>query len=223
MQDELSQWLFGDKAILVTAPIADFRHSLYAPELEIISGAIEKRVFEFSTGRHCAHQALHAFGIDNYPILRGKLREPVWPKNFIGSISHCRDIAGAAIASTSKVRSIGLDIENRKQINPDIARHVCTEREKNWLQTLAAPQSNDTLLQIFSIKEAVFKCIYQVSGKQLGFKQCQVTFNPQNKIIRAEIHSADLVVQRDELTVHASFTETHVYSSAIWHYLPAVG
>ncbi len=223
MRDDLSQRLFGDNAVLVTAHIADHRDSLYPSELAIISGAIEKRALEFSTGRYCAHQALRALVVDNFPVLRGKLREPVWPENIVGSISHCRDIAGAAIASTSQVRSIGLDIENRKQINPDIARHVCTEKENNWLQTLVTSQRNDAILQIFSIKEAVFKCIYQASGAQLRFTQCQITHDMQNNIVKAIIQNTELPIQQNELTVYSYFTETHIFSSAIWHYLPAVG
>ena len=87
MQKNLNQLLFGDKAILVTEKIADHRQSLYPEERALISGVIEKRAHEFSTGRFCARQALLEFGIDNFPVLRGEQREPIWPKNIVGSIS----------------------------------------------------------------------------------------------------------------------------------------
>lgn len=222
-QDNLSRRLFGDLAVMVTADIADYRDSLHPSELSIVEDAIEKRIFEFSTGRYCAHQALKVLGTEDIPITRGKQREPLWPQNYIGSISHCRDIAGAAVANIALARSIGLDIENRKQINPKIARHVCTEQEERWLNTLSTPERNDYILRIFSIKEAVFKCIYQASGTHLGFKQCQVVCDTQCSMAQADIQASDLSLQKDELTVYSQLTETHVYSSAIWHHLPAVG
>ena len=162
MQKNLNQLLFGDKAILVTEKIADHRQSLYPEERALISGVIEKRAHEFSTGRFCARQALLEFGIDNFPVLRGEQREPIWPKNIVGSISHCQDVAGALAARTEDVKSIGIDIENRKQLNPGIARHVCSEKEKDWLLAQDPTQQNLALLFIFSVKEAIFKC---VSGK----------------------------------------------------------
>jgi len=223
MQNELGQWLFGDDAVLVTAAIADHRDALHASELAIIDGAIDKRAFEFSTGRYCAQQALHALGIDHVPVTRGENREPIWPPSIVGSISHCRDIAGAVVANNRQVKSVGLDIENRRQINPEIVRHVCTEVEIQQLALLNAALRNDNILRIFSLKEAVFKCIYQATGTRLGFKECQVTLDLKNSFIKAVIDSNNIFIRLDELVVNSRMTERHIYSSALWHYLPAVG
>jgi len=222
MQDELSQWLFGDKAILVTAPIADFRDSLYPPELEIISGAIEKRVFEFSTGRYCAHKALRTLGIDDFPVIRGNQREPIWPENIVGSISHCRDIAGAAVANNSNIRSIGLDIENRKQINPDIARHVCTYEEQRWLAKLDIKQQNVALLLTFSLKESVYKCIYQATGRNLHFQQLRIIQLLNKNNTDMDISLTDFMLKPREITLQYCATDSHIYSGALWHNLTSI-
>ena len=220
MQDNLGQQLFGDNAILVTANIADHRDNLYPPELALITDAIEKRALEFSTGRHCAHQALHALGIDNFPILRGEHRQPLWPKNIVGSISHCHDIAGAVVANVSQVKSIGLDIEHRKKLNPAIARHICTGAEKAWLSAQAPEQQNLLLLVVFSIKEAIFKCVYQATHYKLRFQQCEVIpeITKGHAIITIELPGFSL--QRNEFIAHIDVTDKHICSGALWNYLP---
>lgn len=223
MQNNLSQQLFGGKAILITKEIADYRHALYPKERELIIGTSEKRELEFSTGRFCAHQALHHFNVDNFPVTRGNQRDPVWPLRIVGSISHCRDLAGAVVADKQQIKSIGLDIENRKQLNPNIARHVCTEDEKRWLQAQAADQQNLALLLIFSLKEAVFKCIYQATQQHLRFQQCHVVPTLIDGAADLKIRLPGLMLQPDELAIHFCVTDTHVYSGATWFYLPAVG
>jgi 4'-phosphopantetheinyl transferase EntD len=207
----------------VTEKIADHRQSLYPEEMVLISGVIEKRAHEFSTGRFCAHQALLEYGIDHFPVLRGEQREPVWPENIVGSISHCRDLAGAVVARAEDIKSVGLDIESRKQLNPAIARHICTEEEKCWLVAQDPLQQNLALLVIFSIKEAIFKCVYQQNGAQLLFRQCCVTPDIQKERAKLEIRAADITIQPGELSVHIHINSNHVYSGVIWHHLPAVG
>ena len=174
MHEDLSEKLFDNQAIVVTEPIADYRHCLYQSELALVQDVSNKRMLEFSTGRDCAHQALHQLGFETCPILRGPQREPLWPERVVGSISHCRDLAGAVVADKRMVDSVGLDIENIKPLNPGIARHVCTEEERHWLMQLDESQQNLALLLIFSLKEAVFKCVYQATRHALRFQQCRI-------------------------------------------------
>lgn len=219
MQKNLNQLLFGDKAILVTEKIADHRQSLYPEERALISGVIEKRAHEFSTGRFCARQALLEFGIDNFPVLRGEQREPIWPKNIVGSISHCKDIAGAVVACTDNIKSVGFDIENRKQVNPDIARHICTKEEKCWLDVQNLTQQNLALLVIFSIKEAIYKCVYQTTGQSLRFRQCQIIPSLDDGIAEIMVDPYEASLQMGEICLRFHITDTHVYSYAIWQLL----
>jgi 4'-phosphopantetheinyl transferase EntD len=223
MKNTLSELLYGDQATLVTAEIADHHQSMHPAELALITGTSEKRAWEFSTGRFCAHQALHHLGIDDFPVLRGEHREPVWPRNVVGSISHCRDLAGAVVAETQRVKSIGLDIETQKQLNPAIARHVCTEKEKLWIGEQAIAQQNLALLIIFSIKEALFKCVYHATQEQLRFQQCDVMPTFSDGIADVQIRLPGLLLEPDEVEARFCLNDTHIYSSAIWHYLPAVG
>lgn len=223
MQEDLAEKLFDNKAVVVVEPIADYRHCLYQSELELVKDAIDKRMLEFSTGRDCAHQALHQLGYETCPVLKGHQREPIWPEQIVGSISHCRDLAGAVAADRKHVRSVGFDIENRKPLNPNIARHICTPEEKDWLLLQAPDQQNLALLLIFSLKEAVFKCVYQATGHSLRFQQCRV--KPVSELGDANIYIdvQNIKLTHETLRAHFHVSTSHVYSSTYWHHLPAVG
>lgn len=220
MQNNLSQLLFDDKAILIIKEIADHSKSLYSEELELIKGVNDKRAREFSTGRLCAHQALHKLGIDNFPVLKGEHRAPIWPSHVVGSISHCRELAGAVVANKQHIKSIGLDIENRKQLNFDIARHVCTEEEKMWLNAQEPTRRNLALLLIFSIKEAIFKCVYQETQIQLRFQQCQTLPELDTGDVALDIIHPRVSLCHEELKTRFIITDSHIYSTTNWYYQP---
>ena len=106
--------LFPKEVTGTILPIGDYQSHLYPEECSIVESASYKRKFEFSTGRWCAKQVLNSEGIQNFPVLSGENREPIWPDNIVGSISHCKDLCGAVIAKSNNVDSIGFDIENIK-------------------------------------------------------------------------------------------------------------
>lgn len=220
---DLSKILFDNQAVVVVQPIADYRHCLYQSELALVSDVSEKRLLEFSTGRDCAHQALHKTGYETCPILKGEQREPLWPEGVAGSISHCKDLAGAVVADKKQIHSVGFDIENRKTLNPNIARHVCTEQEKEWLAKQDSLQQNLGLLLIFSIKEAVFKCIHQIANYSLRFSECRVVPEISTHQAEIEIISTHLQPYVPKVKTSFHFTATHVFCSAYAPHLPAVG
>ena len=70
--------------------------------LESLSSA--KRKSEFSLGRRCAHQALAKFKLESEPILRNTdTKEPCWPKDVLGSISHSGKYAAAAVGKVGDI------------------------------------------------------------------------------------------------------------------------
>ena len=222
-QTDSGKLLFDDEAILVISDIADYRHDLHPAEQELIAGAILKRTLEFTTGRYCAHQGLHKLGITDFPILRGEQREPIWPEGIVGSIAHCHDIAGAVVAKKRNIKSVGLDLERRKHVMPEIARHICTDDEISWIRQQGTDRQNLSLLILFSLKEAVFKCVYQATRVQLKFKQCVVSLDQTSGKASARLYSPGISLRADELAVRFALTDTHVISAVSWRYLPAVG
>lgn len=97
-------------------------------------------------------------------------RAPVWPKGFVGSISHTHDWVWAATASTSTTRSLGIDVEKivDAETAEEIQSVVATPQELERLEQLAG--SHETGLTLaFSAKEAVYKCIAPLGVKWLNF------------------------------------------------------
>jgi len=217
MNETLTSELFGDGAVLVTANIHDYRRHLHAAELALVDTAIDKRVREFSTGRYCARLALQKLGVEPQALLIGKQREPLWPKGVVGSISHCRDLAGAVVAEKSNTTSLGFDVENRKQLDPRIARHVCTPDEKIWLGTQHTDRQNLALLLIFSLKEAMFKCVYQARGIALRFQQCNALPRIEDNSASITVDVPELGLDSEKLRVRYALSNTHVYSGVSWY------
>ncbi len=135
----------------------------------------EHRRAEFLLGRACAHQALAAFHLSHFPILRNENRAPIWPESIVGSISHTENRAAAAVAQRTSVKGIGIDIENlQRPVNIGIQRHVCVSQEKEWLAQFPSDQLEIFLKIIFSAKESIFKCFHPLTGIYLDFRDARI-------------------------------------------------
>lgn len=149
------------------------RGGLLGPEREAVAGAAQTRVEQFTAGRVCSRIALRRLGvIKATPILPGEDRAPIWPADFTGSISHTDAWCAAAVARTTDVRSIGIDLEAATPLKPALWRRVCTPGEREWLSSLADPGLAGKIL--FSAKEAVYKCQYPITTTFLGFHAVEV-------------------------------------------------
>src|SRR5262245_52630631 len=63
-----------------------------------IAGSVAKRQAEFFYGRFAARVALGKAGVVGFPVHIGRFREPLWPPDMAGSLTHCRGFAAAAVA-----------------------------------------------------------------------------------------------------------------------------
>ncbi len=205
--------LFPDNVTGIILPIADYRSHLTPDEYKYIRSASEKRRYEFSTGRWCAKQTLASEGIHNISILPGEHREPIWPENFTGSISHCKDQCGAVITKTTRTKSIGFDVENIKELKNNIAKAICTDEEKDWLRQQSNYVYDTLVLTIFSLKESVYKCVYQHQQVKLGFKDCSIIADHAS-------NSASIVFDNvaidPGINLRFTTTENHIYSGAFY-------
>ena len=205
--------LFGTSASGIIIPIADYMDELHPSELEIICNTSKKRQLEFSTGRYCAKMALAKQGIGNFPIMRNENREPRWPKGVVGSISHCRDLCGAVTAKQTDIKAIGFDIENIRELKHEIEKLTCTPQEIAWLSRQTLYAYNELVILLFSLKEAVFKCISSYNKILLSFKDCSIT--PDLNSNKVEIHFNREDVTPD-MVLNFRITKKHVYSGAYY-------
>ena len=155
----------------------DLAGCLLPEEAALLGRTCDERRREFSAGRHCARQALGRFGLAPMPILRGLRREPLWPAEIVGSITHCRGYRAAAVAHTVDLVTIGIDAEPHAVMPAGVADYVLGEAERAWLKRAPAGVHWDRL--IFSAKESVYKAWFPLTGKWLGFDDAIVSVDPE--------------------------------------------
>lgn len=210
-QNQIIKDLFPPEVEGVILPIDDYVSELTRDEYKIIQNASDKRKREFSTGRVCAKKALAALNMNNVSILTGSNREPLWPEGMIGSISHCKDQCGAIVGYTGKIKSIGFDVETIKTLKNDIRRLVCTEKEKQWLKKNSDNSNDNHLLLLFSLKEAIYKCIYPAEQIRLGFKDVSIIPDLTKNIADIEFHRPGV---NPDIQLYFSLTDKNIYSGA---------
>jgi 4'-phosphopantetheinyl transferase EntD len=156
---------------------------LLPAEADSTHNMIEKRQLEFTHGRYCARQAMQKLELPATAIPKGADRAPVWPDNICGSISHSGDKAAAVIAWRSELAGIGLDIESAEPLTPEIAEMVCRPEEQ------VTDMNGEHAKLLFSIKEAVYKCIYPLVHCFVDFQEMEIVLHEQDASFSAQSHS----------------------------------
>ncbi len=172
------------------AQVGDYRPVLFSEEAAYAESVVQSRALEFSTGRQVARAALRRTGVPDCEIpRRGRL--PVWPPAVVGSIAHTRTLAAAIAGPATGHDGIGIDIEARAAVSPQVAERVLTRGELDWLP---APEWRT---MVFSGKEAVYKAVYPLTGEYLGFGDVELDIDPDAGEFRARcrrgLRSADPV------------------------------
>jgi 4'-phosphopantetheinyl transferase EntD len=139
------------------------------PEEELAVGmSVEKRRQEFIAGRACARAALQQLGIVPVAIGMGRHGEPLWPKDIIGSITHCSGYRACAIARHEDIVTLGIDAEINAPLPTGILSDVASPRECARLRSHHSEAHMDRVL--FSAKEAIYKAWFPLTGRWLGFE-----------------------------------------------------
>jgi enterobactin synthetase component D len=142
---------------------------------EKMDRAVPKRKAEYVAGRFCAAHAMRALlgGFDHslHPSSSGP---PVWPDGLVGSITHTRGFAAAAIARIGDARGLGIDTERimAEEVMREVATAICAAGERFSPRTGLSETAYATL--VFSAKESVFKCIHPLVRKMFWFQDARV-------------------------------------------------
>ena len=131
---------------------------------------VEKRKAEYLAGRYCAKVSLSQKGIDNFQVIIGADREPIWPNGVVGSITHSEKFASAIIADEKDYFGIGIDIEEIIPLDSinQIKNVVVDHRESEIMKSTALP-FNTILTLVFSAKESFFKATFPRIKRFLDF------------------------------------------------------
>ena len=142
--------------------------------------ASPSRQLEYQLGRFAARSALRILGSDATWLERDPYtRRPLWPKGFVGSLTHTQEHALAFVAPRPPYHGVGVDLEaTSRQIDPRIAKHVCTPSELAELHSLPSCDFNLRLLSIFSAKESLYKCFSpQLPQETLRFQDVSILWS----------------------------------------------
>jgi 4'-phosphopantetheinyl transferase EntD len=169
--------LFGPQVgIGVTDPRSD-GYRLMAQEETAVARAVPKRKREFAAGRQAARMALEEIGFPQTAIPQARDRSPVWPAGITGSISHCNSICVSVACHIKTWRSIGVDVEGKTPLQKEAWPIILTPRELKALSKQPLWRRARRLRTLFSIKEAVYKAQYPLTGEICDFQSVCVTLD----------------------------------------------
>lgn len=164
-----------------------YANALVLPES--LNKAVPKRQREYLAGRRCANEALSRAGFPNefYPAM-GTDRLPMWPEQWLGSISHSGDHAIAVAAPTQRCSALGIDIQEQaseKTMNA-IGSMIARPEELLPIGDLGL---HAKLLLIFSAKESLYKALYPQVRKIQEFEAA--------RLIQADVQTLVFELTRD--------------------------
>lgn len=144
------------------------------------------RTSEFIQGRMCASMAYKKLtGRDLLELKAGDNRQPLWPPDVVGTISHNKHWVGAAVASSAELIGVGMDFEVMGRTRDDIAGYITNSNDVKNVEDLT---SAELLTLIFSAKESLYKALFPSVKKFFGFEAAAVTaLDPVSKTFDIEL------------------------------------
>jgi 4'-phosphopantetheinyl transferase EntD len=174
--------LFPDQVAICfsTEPASDT--SLLPEELADTRKMVDARRLEFAHGRACAREALESLGLAAVAIPKGSNREPVWPNAVVGSITHTAEAAAAVVGHKTQFAGLGLDMESTEPLSDDLIALICRPDEEGR-------KDGEHAKLLFSIKEAIYKCIYPTIKTFVDFQEMKVDIDAGSQHFVVEAHT----------------------------------
>jgi len=183
--------LFPDPVVTVEATPEMWSAPLFPEEEACLSPrAVAKRRREFAAGRACARAALARLGIHDFPLRSESDRTPLWPAGIVGSLSHCGDFCGVAVARRGRIAGIGLDVERARPLHERVARMIGTPGELERLALLPDLPQGLWAMVVFCAKESTYKCFYPLARMFLDFHDLEIDLEPATGSFTARVLKA---------------------------------
>lgn len=160
-------------------------HESSAENLDILlttnlQNSVKKRKATYLAGRYCAKQALLQAGYAESPILIPTAAShpgPVWPENWVGSITHTDDLACSAVGKVSEFRGIGIDVEkikNKELSYAELWTQVIHKSEDVILKKIPEMPKEKLFYLFFSMKESIYKCFFPLTSYFFDFHDIEI-------------------------------------------------
>ncbi|XZE36672.1 4'-phosphopantetheinyl transferase family protein [Pirellulaceae bacterium SH501] len=198
---------------------------LFDEERQAIVDAVASRRKEFSVGRDCARRALLRLGVKPVPIPIGPERSPLWPRGFVGSITHCQGYCCAIVARSEQFSFVGIDAERLDWSHEMVPSDFLCPSELDWI---ASRPTNDLPWGIifFSLKEALYKAWYPAHRCYLDFHDVElsllspdvpgmVTARPSGSINLRSLSKESLARFLDAVQIRYT-VDSDLVCSAVW-------
>ncbi len=205
--------LFPDGVLTLVEHRHNWPTELTPTERAQLGDVCEKRLAEYSAGRHLARRLIAVITGTAEPLLAGSYRQPLWPEKITGSISHSDDFCTVVVAPVSTVAGLGVDVEMFEDLNPEVEEIVLTSAEFTATQHL--PRWTRKL--IFSIKESNYKCCYHKVQAFIDFKQCEVVLDIDSQTYTSTIICNNATGKQVCLQVKGAWMveSNHIFTSAV--------
>ncbi|WP_181417004.1 4'-phosphopantetheinyl transferase family protein [Marinomonas alcarazii] len=161
----VSHLIFKEESLVAT----DYEASIAKPSG--YSNWRAKRKASFLAGRLAVRHRQSCLNLPLTDIPKAKDGSPVWPEDYIGSISHTEKQAVAVILPRSKqaIQHIGIDLELLDHADKfDAANLIGLASEFEILEAMGVEKKRSTLL-LFSLKESVYKALFPLVGEFFDF------------------------------------------------------
>jgi 4'-phosphopantetheinyl transferase EntD len=167
-------------------------------ELNAVTHCSEKRISDFSAGRLCARLALKELGIEGFSLLPAKDRQPIWPAEITGSITHTDGYTAAVVMRQGSVRSVGVDSEAVGAVHEGLWPRICTPAELDTLRGFTSAGRDERAALIFAAKEAFYKSQFPLTGEWVGFADVAIELQaaPDGGGVFAVVPQRPLLLQR---------------------------
>ncbi|WP_299295535.1 4'-phosphopantetheinyl transferase superfamily protein [uncultured Tateyamaria sp.] len=148
-----------------------------------IAGAVGKRQAEFLAGRYLVQRGLAQLGVPEQSVGTGAHRQPLWPPDVSGAITHADGVA-VVLMSSQPTALVGVDVETvlDADMAATVAPQVLSNSEKELLQA-ATGSALETLTAVFSAKETLFKALFPLVGRYFGFEAAELNAPPEQRRI----------------------------------------
>ncbi len=140
-----------------------------------IKNSVKKRQAEYLAGRFMARCSLKKLGFQCVDIPIGKHRNPLWPYNILGSITHTQSKAICLITYKCNYQYLGVDLERILALTliAEIKNSIINKQEKDIIDNSQLSFEQAFTLS-FSAKESLFKALYPSVGYYFDFSAAEI-------------------------------------------------